>query len=39
MTLSEVNRRKQLDDGAPAAKIEIVPNGVELPDAADAAAA
>jgi glycosyltransferase involved in cell wall biosynthesis len=36
VTLSEVNRRKQLDDGAPAAKIEIVPNGVLLPDAADA---
>jgi polysaccharide biosynthesis protein PelF len=33
VTLSEVNRRKQLDDGAPAAKIEIVPNGVLLPDA------
>ncbi len=30
VTLSEVNRRKQLDDGAPAHKIEIVPNGVVL---------
>jgi glycosyltransferase involved in cell wall biosynthesis len=30
VTLSEVNRRKQLDDGAPAHKIEIVPNGVLL---------
>jgi glycosyltransferase involved in cell wall biosynthesis len=38
VTLSEVNRRKQLDDGAPAAKIEIVPNGVVLHDAADAGA-
>ena len=36
VTLSDVNRRKQLDDGAPAAKIEIVPNGVVLPAAADA---
>jgi len=35
VTLSEVNRRKQLDDGAPADKIEIVPNGVVLPAAAD----
>ncbi len=33
VTLSEVNRRKQLDDGAPAGKIEIVPNGVVLRDA------
>jgi glycosyltransferase involved in cell wall biosynthesis len=30
VTLSEVNRRKQLADGAPAHKIEIVPNGVVL---------
>jgi glycosyltransferase involved in cell wall biosynthesis len=30
VTLSDVNRRKQLDDGAPAHKIEIVPNGVLL---------
>jgi glycosyltransferase involved in cell wall biosynthesis len=36
VTLSDVNRRKQLDDGAPAEKIEIVPNGVVLRDAADA---
>ena len=36
VTLSEVNRRKQLDDGAPADKIEIVPNGVVLRDAGDA---
>ena len=33
VTLSEVNRRKQLADGAPARKIEIVPNGVVLRDA------
>jgi polysaccharide biosynthesis protein PelF len=32
VTLSEVNRTKQIADGAPAAKIEIVPNGVDLPD-------
>jgi glycosyltransferase involved in cell wall biosynthesis len=32
VTLSEVNRVKQIADGAPAAKIEIVPNGVDLPD-------
>jgi glycosyltransferase involved in cell wall biosynthesis len=31
VTLSEVNRRKQLADGAPAGKIDIVPNGVRLP--------
>jgi glycosyltransferase involved in cell wall biosynthesis len=30
VTLSEVNRRKQMADGAPADKIEIVPNGVVL---------
>jgi glycosyltransferase involved in cell wall biosynthesis len=30
VTLSDVNRRKQLADGAPAAKIDVVPNGVEL---------
>jgi glycosyltransferase involved in cell wall biosynthesis len=30
VTLSEVNRRKQLADGAPEDKIEIVPNGVVL---------
>jgi len=30
VTLSEVNRRRQLDDGAPAEKIEIIPNGVAL---------
>ena len=39
VTLSEVNRRKQLDDGAPAAKIGIVPNGVVLRAAGDASAA
>ncbi|HEY6476146.1 MAG TPA: GT4 family glycosyltransferase PelF [Polyangia bacterium] len=32
VTLSEVNRLKQIADGAPAAKIDIVPNGVDLPD-------
>lgn len=32
VTLSECNRGKQIADGAPAAKIEIVPNGVDLPD-------
>jgi polysaccharide biosynthesis protein PelF len=32
VTLSEVNRVKQIADGAPAAKIEIVPNGVDLPE-------
>jgi len=31
VTLSEVNRKKQLADGAPPAKIDIVPNGVLLP--------
>ena len=31
MTLSEVNRRKQIDDGAPVGKIDIVPNGVDAP--------
>jgi glycosyltransferase involved in cell wall biosynthesis len=30
VTLSDVNRRKQLADGAPEAKIDVVPNGVEL---------
>jgi glycosyltransferase involved in cell wall biosynthesis len=30
VTLSDVNRRKQLADGAPQAKIDVVPNGVEL---------
>jgi glycosyltransferase involved in cell wall biosynthesis len=30
VTLSDVNRRKQLADGAPATKIDVVPNGVEL---------
>jgi glycosyltransferase involved in cell wall biosynthesis len=35
VTLSEVNRRKQVADGAPYEKISIVPNGVDLkPDAA-----
>ncbi|HEY2902579.1 MAG TPA: GT4 family glycosyltransferase PelF [Polyangia bacterium] len=37
VTLSEVNRQKQISDGAPPAKIDIVPNGVELA-AADATA-
>jgi polysaccharide biosynthesis protein PelF len=32
VTLSEVNRVKQIADGAPPAKIDIVPNGVDLPD-------
>ena len=32
VTLSEVNRIKQIADGAPSTKIEIVPNGVDLPD-------
>jgi glycosyltransferase involved in cell wall biosynthesis len=32
VTLSEVNRGKQIADGAPPAKIDIVPNGVDLPD-------
>ena len=32
VTLSDVNRVKQIADGAPAAKIEIVPNGVDLPE-------
>jgi glycosyltransferase involved in cell wall biosynthesis len=32
VTLSEVNRGKQIADGAPPAKIEIVPNGVDLPE-------
>ncbi len=36
VTLSEVNRGKQIADGAPPAKIEIVPNGVDLPDDAPA---
>jgi glycosyltransferase involved in cell wall biosynthesis len=37
VTLSEVNRRKQLADGAPAEKIAIVPNGVKLPEGGPAA--
>jgi glycosyltransferase involved in cell wall biosynthesis len=32
VTLSEVNRGKQIADGAPPAKIDIVPNGVDLSD-------
>jgi glycosyltransferase involved in cell wall biosynthesis len=36
VTLSDVNRVKQIADGAPSAKIEIVPNGVDLPDDAPA---
>jgi glycosyltransferase involved in cell wall biosynthesis len=39
VTLSEVNRSKQIADGAPPVKIEIVPNGVDLPDDAPALAA
>ena len=39
VTLSEVNRSKQIADGAPPVKIEIVPNGVDLPDEAPALAA
>ncbi|HSY39836.1 MAG TPA: GT4 family glycosyltransferase PelF [Polyangia bacterium] len=39
VTLSEVNRVKQIADGAPAAKIDIVPNGVDLPDDAPPLAA
>lgn len=38
LTLSEVNRRKQVEDGAEAAKIEVIPNGVELASYAEAAA-
>jgi glycosyltransferase involved in cell wall biosynthesis len=35
VTLSDVNRRKQIADGAPPEKIEVVPNGVDLkPDVA-----
>ncbi|HET6282320.1 MAG TPA: GT4 family glycosyltransferase PelF [Polyangia bacterium] len=30
VTLSDINRRKQVADGAPEVKIEIVPNGVDL---------
>jgi glycosyltransferase involved in cell wall biosynthesis len=30
LTLSEVNRRKQIDDGADDAKIKVVPNGVDV---------
>lgn len=39
LTLSEVNRRKQVEDGADAGKLEIIPNGVELATYAGAAAA
>lgn len=40
VTLSEVNRRKQIVDGAPADKISVVPNGVDLKhDATDTRAA
>jgi polysaccharide biosynthesis protein PelF len=39
VTLSEVNRVKQIADGAPAAKIDIDPNGVDLPDGAPPVAA
>jgi glycosyltransferase involved in cell wall biosynthesis len=31
VTLSDVNRARQIADGAPAAKISIVPNGVDVP--------
>jgi len=31
VTLSDVNRKKQIADGAPIDKIDIVPNGVDLP--------
>jgi polysaccharide biosynthesis protein PelF len=31
LTLSDVNRKKQIADGAPIEKIDIVPNGVDLP--------
>ncbi len=31
LTLSDVNRKKQIADGAPVEKIDIVPNGVDLP--------
>ncbi len=31
VTLSDINRRRQIEDGAPAAKISIVPNGVDVP--------
>src|SRR5207302_1248812 len=30
VTLSEINRKKQLADGAPADKVRIIPNGVDL---------
>jgi polysaccharide biosynthesis protein PelF len=33
LTLSDVNRKKQIADGAPLEKIDIVPNGVDLPAA------
>jgi polysaccharide biosynthesis protein PelF len=39
LTLSEVNRRKQVEDGAAAGKLEVIPNGVELATYAGAAAA
>ncbi len=39
VTLSEVNRGKQVADGAPSSKIDIVPNGVDLPDDPPEAAA
>lgn len=37
LTLSEVNRRKQIEDGAPARKLTIIPNGVEPERYADIA--
>jgi glycosyltransferase involved in cell wall biosynthesis len=40
VTLSDVNRAKQIADGAPPEKIEVIPNGVDLaPEAAALAAA
>ncbi len=36
LTLSDVNRKKQIADGAPLEKIDIVPNGVDLPATAPA---
>jgi len=38
VTLSEVNRARQIADGAPAAKIAVVPNGVDVPPRADVGA-
>ncbi len=38
VTLSDINRRRQIADGAPAAKISVVPNGVDVPEAVPAPA-